>query len=196
MYKVVGAPKSRAFRVMWMLEELRQDYEVIVCAPASDEAREYNPLGKIPALVDGDHVLTDSVAIMTYLADKHSGLTAPAGTPERAKQDAMILWLIDEMDAILWSYAKHAFIYPEENRIQDIEAGTKFEFGRTVERFEEALTSDFLMGDTFTLPDILATHCLGWARGVGFPAAGEKGRAYIKRCRSRAACVAAGVKVA
>ncbi|MEM6342081.1 MAG: glutathione S-transferase N-terminal domain-containing protein, partial [Pseudomonadota bacterium] len=60
MYKVIGAVRTRAFRVMWMLEELCQDYEVVPAAPASDEARQFNPLGKIPALVDGDAVLTDS----------------------------------------------------------------------------------------------------------------------------------------
>ena len=84
MYTVIGGTKSRAFRVMWMLEELGQPYTLNPAAPRSEEARKYNPSGKIPALVDGDEVLTDSLAIMTYLADKHGALTAPAGTPERA----------------------------------------------------------------------------------------------------------------
>ena len=53
MYTVVGAVKSRAFRVMWMLEELGEDYTVIPAGPRSDEAKKYNPLGKVPALVDG-----------------------------------------------------------------------------------------------------------------------------------------------
>lgn len=77
MYKVIGATKTRAMRVMWMLEELGQPYDHLPCAPRSDEAKQYNPSGKIPALVDGDDVLTDSVAIMQYLADKHGALTAP-----------------------------------------------------------------------------------------------------------------------
>ena len=100
MYTVIGGTKTRAFRVMWMLEELGQPYDLNPAAPRSDEARKYNPSGKIPALVDGDEVLTDSVAVMTYLADKHGALTAPAGTPARARQDAMTFWLIDEFDAV------------------------------------------------------------------------------------------------
>ena len=80
MYTVVGATKSRAFRVMWMLEELGQDYTQIAAGPRTPEAMKYNPSGKIPALIDGDDILTDSVAIMTYLGDKHQQLTAPAGT--------------------------------------------------------------------------------------------------------------------
>ena len=54
MYKVIGATKSRAMRVMWMLEELGQPYEHVPCGPRSDAAKQYNPSGKIPALVDGD----------------------------------------------------------------------------------------------------------------------------------------------
>jgi glutathione S-transferase len=62
MYTVIGATKTRAFRVMWMLEELGQDYIQIDAGPRSEEALKYNPSGKIPALLDGDDILTDSVA--------------------------------------------------------------------------------------------------------------------------------------
>ena len=79
MYTVIGGTKSRAFRVMWMLEELSQPYALNPAAPRSEEARKYNPSGKIPAIVDGDEVLTDSLAIMTYLADKH-GASERSGT--------------------------------------------------------------------------------------------------------------------
>ncbi|WP_299147142.1 glutathione S-transferase family protein [uncultured Tateyamaria sp.] len=193
MYRVIGTVKSRAFRVMWMLDELGQDYEVTLAAPRSDEARAYNPLGKIPALVDGDNVLTDSVAIMAYLADKHGKLTAPAGTPERARQDAMTLWLIDEMDAILWTYAKHSFVLPEHLRAADVKPTLKQEFARTADTFAASLDAagDFIMGDQITLPDLLAVHCFGWAFGAGFPPIPETVKAYTKRLRARPAFRAA-----
>ena len=193
MYRVIGTVKSRAFRVMWMLDELGQDYEVTPAAPRSDEAREYNPLGKIPALVDGDNVLTDSVAIMTYLADKHGKLTAPAGTPERARQDAMTLWLIDEMDAILWTYAKHSFVLPEKLRAAEVKPTLKKEFARTADTFAASLDAagEFIMGDQITLPDLLAVHCFGWAFGAGFPPIPETVKAYTNRLRARPAFRAA-----
>ena len=125
MYRVIGTAKSRAFRVMWMLKELGQPYEVEPAMPQSDDIRRYNPLGKVPALVDGDAVLTDSVAIMTYLADKHGAMTAPAGTSARARQDAMTLWLVDEMDALLWTAAKHSFVLPEKLRVPEVKATVK-----------------------------------------------------------------------
>ena len=71
MYKVYGTLNTRTLRVLWTLEELGQPYELIECKPQSDVIRAVNPTGKVPALQDGDDTITDSVAIMTYLADKH-----------------------------------------------------------------------------------------------------------------------------
>mgnify|MGYP001800846158 CR=1 FL=1 len=169
MYTVVGPVKSRAFRVMWMLEELEQDYDLIAASPRSEDALKYNPSGKVPALLDGDHVLTDSVAIMTYLGDKHGALTAPAGTPARAAQDAKTLWLIDEFAAVLWTAAKHSFVLPEDLRVPAVKAALKAEFSRSAARLSEQITGPFLMGDQMTLADILAVHCINWSVGAGFP---------------------------
>jgi glutathione S-transferase len=71
MYTLIGSPKSRGFRVMWMLEEAGQDYEVVAAAAGSEEARNYNPSGKIPALVVDDKVIIDSMAICQFIADRH-----------------------------------------------------------------------------------------------------------------------------
>ena len=133
MYKVIGSTKSRAFRVMWMLEEMGEEYQQVDAGPRSETAMKYNPLGKIPALVDGDDVLTDSVAIMTYLGDRHGKLTAPAGSPARARQDAMTFWLIDEFDAILWAAAKHSFVFPEDRRVPEIKDSLKAELLRSAD---------------------------------------------------------------
>ena len=187
MYTVVGAIKSRAFRVMWMLEELGQPYQHIDAGPRSDEAKKYNPSGKIPALVDGDAVLTDSVAIMTYLGDKHGRLTAPAGAPARARQDAMTLWLIDEFDAVLWAYAKHAFIFPEDRRIPAVKESLKGEFTRATGLLADRLEGPFLMGDEMTLADILAVHCLNWAIGANFPPVDERLAKWAQTLRDRPA---------
>ena len=192
MYRVIGTVKSRAFRVLWMLEELGQTYDLVAASPRSDEAKTFNPLGKIPALVDGDAVLTDSVAIMTYLADKHGKLTAPAGTAARARQDATTLWLIDEMDALLWTASKHSFILPEKLRVPAMTPTLHKEFARNMDTLSGMVDAGlFLMGDDITLPDILAVHCLGWAFGAGFPALPDPVKAYSKRLRARPAFRAA-----
>ena len=194
MYTVIGGTKTRAFRVMWMLEELGQPYDLNPAAPRSDEAREYNPSGKIPALLDGDEVLTDSVAIMTYLADKHGALTAPAGTPARARQDAMTFWLIDEFDAVLWAAAKHSFVFPEEARVPAIKDSLKAEFERAAKTLSDRLEGPFLMGDQITLPDLLAVHCINWSIGAKFPRVDDKLNLWAKSLRERPAFLAAMAK--
>ena len=84
MYTVIGGVASRTFRVLWMLEELGADYEHRPASPHAEEVTAHSASGKIPVLLDGDAALTDSTAILTYLADKHGALTSPAGSLERA----------------------------------------------------------------------------------------------------------------
>lgn len=196
MYTVIGATKSRAFRVMWMLEEMGEEYTQIAAGPRTPEAMRYNPSGKIPALLDGDEVLTDSVAIMTYLGDKHGVLTAPAGTPARARQDAMTFWLIDEFDAILWATAKHSFVFPEDQRVPAIKDSLKGEFARAADLLAERLEGPFLMGDQMTHVDILAVHCINWSIGAGFARVNDKLGQWATTMRDRDAFKASQVKVA
>ena len=85
MYEVYGVVASRAFRVLWMLEELGAAYEVNPCNPHDPAVAAVNPTGKIPALIDGDAVIFDSVAMLLHLGDKHQKLTYPVGSPERAR---------------------------------------------------------------------------------------------------------------
>lgn len=185
MYKVIGSARTRAFRVLWALEEMGQAYEHIPAAPRSTEVLAHNPLGKIPVLLDGEEALTDSTAIMTYLADKHGVLTAPAGTPDRARQDALTFWLVDEFDAILWFAAKHSFVLPEDQRMPAIKDSLKAEFARSVDHFASRISGEFVMGDRLTVPDILAVHCLNWAIGAKFPVQNEAVNDYAKRLRAR-----------
>ena len=66
---------SRAVTTHWMLTELEAEHEqIVIDFPAGEnntpEYRAINPMGKIPALVDGDVVVTETAAICAYLADK------------------------------------------------------------------------------------------------------------------------------
>ncbi len=186
-YKVIGKPMTRTFRVLWALEELEQPYELEDAAPQSAEIRKYNPAGKVPTLVVDGTTVTDSVAIITYLADKHGALTAPAGTLARARQDSVTNMLNDEMDALLWMAARHRFALPEEQRVPAINDSLRWEFARSVSSVEARLTDEFIAGDSFSIADILLTHCLNWARGAKFEVESEALLAYGKRMRDRAA---------
>jgi len=185
MYQVIGDTQSRAFRVTWLLEELGLPYEQIKVKPHSEEARACNPSGKIPALKDGDTILTDSTAIMTYLADKHAGLTYPAGTIERARQDGMMHMVLDELDAVLWTGARHSFVLPEDKRVPAVKDSLKWEFARNCKRLADCMEGPFLMGEKMTIADIIAAHCLNWAYASKFPLEDERLLDYAKRMRNR-----------
>ncbi|MGR3291918.1 MAG: glutathione S-transferase family protein [Paracoccaceae bacterium] len=188
MYTVIGSPRSRTLRVLWLLEEMGVAYKNLAVAPRSEQVTAHYAVGKLPVLLDGDHVFTDSVAIMTYLADKHGQLTFAAGTPERATQDGHTFFLLDEFDACLWAAARHSFVLPEKMRLPAIKDSLKWEFERSAERFVDRLgDGPFLMGDTMTIADILATHCGRWATNANFPINQPAFRAYIDRMVARPA---------
>ena len=186
MYTVIGGLRSRTFRVLWMLEELGQEYEHRPAAPQSDDVNALNPSGKVPVLLDGDAVLTDSTAIMTYLADRHGALTYPAGSLDRARQDGHTQFILDEMDATLWTASRHSFILPEEMRVPQIKDSLKWEFERALGRLADRLDGrDYLMGDRATIPDLIATHCGNWAVSAKFPEPPAPVAAYFDRMRAR-----------
>ncbi|MYN17483.1 glutathione S-transferase [Rugamonas sp. FT107W] len=84
---------SRSQRVLWLLEELELDYEIVryqrdpktMLAPP--ELRAIHPLGKSPVISDGDIVVAESGAIIEYLVETygHGRLVPPAGTEERRR---------------------------------------------------------------------------------------------------------------
>ena len=184
MYTVIGHPKSRTARVIRMLEELGQPYDLKPATPQSDDVFKLNSTGKIPVFMDGDLVVTDSVAIITYLADKHGQFTHKAGTPARAKQDAITQYIVSEVDAALWLAAKHRFALPKEHRIPEIKETARFEFSNAMDHLTAVLgDAPFLTGDQLTLPDIVLSHCAGWAMTAGFDLPKGDFGAYLKRLR-------------
>lgn len=187
MYTVIGATKTRTLRVLWLLEELGLPYTQMPAAPQSDEARAHNPSGKVPALLDGTATITDSTAILTYLADKHAAFTAPAGSIARARQDSLTHFLLDEFDALLWTAARHSFILPEELRLPQIKTSLKWEYTRSLQRLSDRLRGPFLMGDAPTIPDIITTHCLTWGIGIKFGAPEGALAEYLTQMRTRPA---------
>jgi len=186
MYKIIGGLRTRTFRVLWMLEELGVAYEHIASAAHSDEVKAHNAAGKVPVLLDGDDSVTDSTAIMQYLADKHGAFTYPAGTIERAKQDAFTQFALDEMDAVLWVATRHALYLPEDKRVDGLRPTCEWEFERSQNELMRRMgEGPFLMGDQMTVPDIIATHCGNWAIGAKFPVTNPDFKAYLARMRDR-----------
>ncbi|MBD3801828.1 MAG: glutathione S-transferase family protein [Rhodobacteraceae bacterium] len=188
MYTVIGTVGSRTLRVLWMLEELGLEYEHVRAAPRSEDVVAFNPAGKVPVLVVDGTPITDSTAIITYLSDAHGRFTHKPGTLERARQDSVTQFLLDEFDANLWTAARHSFILPEELRLSGIKNSLRWEFERSqhtlIHRMSEG---EFVTGDDLTVPDIILTHCLDWALMAKFPIVEHRLSEYHARMRSRPA---------
>jgi glutathione S-transferase len=185
MLKVIGGRRNRGFRVIWALEEMDLPYTLEEARPQSAEVLAVNPLGQVPVLMDGDAVLTDSLAILNYLADRNGALTFPAGTVERARLDARINFVLTEMEAPLWLMARHGFVLPENQRMPGMRAVAEADFARAAARFEVLLGgADFFAGDRFTIADIVAGHTANWARNAKVPVGGAL-LSYLDRMTAR-----------
>ena len=182
---VVGTVKSRALRVLWLLEELGLPYEHVPAQPRSPEARASNPSGKIPALVTEEGALTDSTAILHYLADREGRLTHPAGTPGRARQDAVTFRVLDEVEGPLWLAARHGFVLPEDRRVPAVKDTARREAAEALARIEAP--QDFAAGDAFTVADIVLAHCIRWATNAKVEPIPEALAAYAARMAGRPA---------
>ncbi|HSF63959.1 MAG TPA: glutathione S-transferase family protein [Paracoccaceae bacterium] len=196
MYTVIGTVKSRTLRVLWMLEELGQPYDHVAAPPRSEGVTALNPAGKVPVLVVDNVPITDSTAIIQFLADRHGALTHPAGTLDRARQDSLTQFLLDEFDAALWMAARHSFILPPELRQSAIKDSLKWEFERSQRALVARMAEDgpFLMGDRMTVPDIILAHCLGWAQAAAFPVVEQRLTDYATTLRARPAFLRAAAR--
>ena len=188
MYQIIGHPASRAGRVIWMMEELGVDYEIVPVGPHSDKINEINPSGKLPALLVDGEVVIDSVAICQFLADKHGKLTHPAGTIERAHQDSFTQFACDDVEYGLWTEAKHRFVYPEQHRIEGIKGICAWEFGRAMKVLEKRFgDGPFITGTEFTVPDLLLGDMGRWGRAIEFEIPEGKLSDYFDRVLERPA---------
>lgn len=191
-YTVIGTVSTRTARVLWMLEELGLPYEHVAARPRSAEVLAANPGGKVPVLIVDGTAITDSTAIVQFLADRHGQLTYPAGTIERARQDSLTQMVLDELDAVLWTAARHSFILPEERRLPAIKDTLRWEFECAQPRIAARLgPSGFAIGDRMTTTDIVLAHCLMWAGIARFPVSEPALVSYLEKMRARPALVRA-----
>ncbi len=192
MLRLYGFPPTRSIRPLWVLRELGVDFEVVPVNLAKGEHRRpeflaINPAGKLPALVDGDFVLTESVAIVLYLAEKYPerGLL-PVGLRERAEVNRWLLFTATELEQPLWRISRHSSLYPKEKRVPaDIPVARDdfTEMAAVMERHMERRS--FLVGEEATVADFVAAYTLDWAGELKLLETAPNLRAYMERMYQR-----------
>lgn len=197
---LLGPASFRSFRCLWMLEELGVHYQHVLAGPQSKEVKKYNPLGKIPVLVEEDGFsLYESGAINTYLGDKYREknptLVPLAGTKERGLYEQTLSVLNSEMDAQgLWIHRKHEAMGDIFTHIPEAVTHAKKYFNKTNRALIEQLKNGgpYLLGGDFTAADIFYVHCLDWSKTIGW---NEKWQTeptlleYLDLCKSRPAYI-------
>jgi len=177
--KLYGLGKSRSFRALWALEEAGLEYEYISIkfgsseknGAASEEYRSLNSQGKVPTLVDGELVITESGAILNYIAANSPKLhLLPSNDlKRRAKYDEMCFFVLTELEQGLWTNGKHRFALPEEQRVSDILPTATWEFNKAIKTLQTRFDGDeFVLGDEFTMADVLLAQTLDWAERFEF----------------------------
>ena len=190
--KLYGTPPTRALRVLWLLNELDVDCEVItvdmgVGEHQSDAFRKLNPAGKLPALVDGDLVLTESSAIQLYLAEKYPERGfIPSALAERAEMYRWIFFLVTEIEAPLWRKALHSRIYPDSERDEREMSRAERDGKSMAAVLEQHMRGrEFVVGDRVSVADFNAAYTLDWANEAGLLCDAPTLRAYVKRMYAR-----------
>jgi glutathione S-transferase len=171
---------TRSIRVRWTLQELGVEFESVTVNMIAGEHRlpaflRINPAGKLPVLVDGDLVLTESVAIVLYLAEKYSdkGLI-PTELGRRAELNKWLLFAATELEQPLWRIARQTSGYPEDRRIPGDVVLAREDFKSVAGVLDEHLkTRQFVLGKAVTVADFVIAYTLDWANEVqlldGFP---------------------------
>lgn len=192
MMKLYGFGPMRSLRVLWALHELATDFEFVPVNVFAGENQHpdflrLNPAGKIPVLVDGDVVVTESAAIVLYLAEKHSakGLL-PADLAARAQVYRWLMFSVTELEQPLWRIAKHSSLYPEDKRLPGEVALAAEEFAQMAAVMERHLEGrDFLVGDRISAADCIAAYTLDWANEAQLLGPFPNLAAYVDRLYAR-----------
>jgi len=148
-------PFSRAANVVWMFEELGRPYELdyvdlMKGEQHGDEHERLNPMGKLPVLIDGDTVVTESAAIGLYLADRYGyGTLAP--TVDDAQRGPYLRWSLFAPSVIEpGAMAKGA---SWEYRASQAGWG---EYDKMMATLECAIgDGPYLLGERFTMADVI-----------------------------------------
>ena len=170
-------PQSRGRIARWMLEEVGAPYRVELLDYAttmkSEAYRAINPMGKVPAIVHGDKVVTECAAIGAYLAaplpeeraDYYRWLFYAAGPVEQAATNKAAAFVSAEDKSRMFGYGTYDLV---------------------VEVLDELLSSrPYATGARFTAADVYLGSQIGWLTRFGMLPGRDSFLAYVERVQAR-----------
>lgn len=196
MLKLYFAPKSRAVRIAWLLEEMGLDYDLVSHAlgdPAMRSAEfrtQVHPMGRVPVLVDGDVHIMESGAILEYLITRYGdGQFRPA--PDSTDYPAYLQWLHYAEGMIMPqvnTYMVETFFLPPE-RQSEVHAKRAMKLmGQMLRPVNAALEDQDYLAGAFSAADIMTGSAAISAKGIGVDMSEMPHLfAYIERLEARPA---------
>ncbi|WP_158925684.1 glutathione S-transferase family protein [Acidisphaera sp. S103] len=182
------SPNSRSSAALTLLEELGAPYELRVLNMQAGEQRQpaylaINPMGKVPAILHGDVLVTEQVAIYLYLGDLFpgAGLTPAIGDKRRG---SYLRWM---------AFYAGCFEPAVVDRAMKREPGTLAmspygDFDTVMATINAQLrAAPFLLGDEFSVADVLWGSAMMWTTGFGLVPETPEIKAYIERTTNRPA---------
>lgn len=175
MIRLYHSPRSRSARVYWLLEELGLPFEIeaVTFTPESLKSPEYlqvHPLGRVPAIRDGDLTMFESGAIVEYILEKYGQgrLAPPPGTAEKGR---FLQWLhFSEATTLppLADIAQHTLFKPEAERLPSVIEDAQRRVNEVLGVFESALEEKpYLLGEEFSAADIMVGYALTLVKWFG-----------------------------
>ena len=206
MITLYGVYRSRASRPLWLLGELGltfthipviQSYRLpdpaAVDAPLNTASAEFlavSALGQIPVYTDGTLTLTESLAICLHIARQSGGQLSPQTPEEAAMTDQWTLLAATAIEAP----ALEILLVADAGGAETVEGQASMavnaeKLRRPLVRLQtHCAQADWMVGDRFTVADIVVAECLRYAQShptliAEFPDVA----AWMARCQGRAA---------
>jgi glutathione S-transferase len=188
MMKLYWSPRTRSFSSLWLMEETGQPYERILIdvfkgAQKTPEYLVVNPMGKVPALSDGEATLAEAAAICAYVAERYpqSNLAPPVGDPLRAKYLYWLFFAPGCLEPAMVQLATKVEMNPVAAGWGDAQ--------RVFDVLDTALQGGpWILGETFSAADIAIGSGLNFAvRLFKMAPSRPSFERYIDRCAARPA---------
>jgi glutathione S-transferase len=194
---VWGMGTVRNLRVHWMLEEMQLPYEFHPVHPRSGqtyskEFLELNPRHKVPVLKHGETVVTESAAIIEYIAEAFpapEGVFVPRSAAERAKVNEWSFFVMTEFDAhTLYVIRRHTSLKQLYGEAPIAICAAEAYFHDQLDAISPSVAckGPYLLGELFSTADILLATCLDWAAEYHMPVP-RRIYDYHLRCTERPA---------
>ena len=159
--RIYGVARTRAFRALWIAEELQLAYEHVPVEIGEAGARgpeflALNPNGRLPIIVDGEFVLPELLAITLYLAKKYAlGTLYPAALEDEARLWQWSFWAVAEVDRGVNIWSLHAIRLPPDERDAALRDEALGVLAAPFKVLDTAVSQNpYLLGSDFTVADL------------------------------------------